>query len=91
MTKAKRRGSGPQITLTEGAIRIAWADRRLTILPSAQLPDAEEPADFVVDLDQIVAWDAPHEGAEITIEELQVIVQAIEGEFEKLGLIVELD
>jgi Immunity protein 74 len=36
-------------------------------------------------------WDAPHDEVEIEVEELQKIVQAIEEEFDKLGLVVEFD
>jgi hypothetical protein len=87
---ATRRG-GPRITLTEGAIRILWTDKVLTILPAAQLPDSEEAIDFVIDMDQIMTWDPPHQGVEIGVEELQIIMQAIEADFEKLGLVVAFE
>ena len=83
--------SGPKITLTEGAIRVAWAGRVLTILPAAALPDVEDPADFVIDMDQILTWDPPHDSDEIDVAELQAITEAIEAEFEKLGLIVAFE
>ena len=51
----------------------------------------EDPADFTVDLDRILSWDAPHDEIEIEIKELQKILQAIEEEFEKLGLVVAFD
>ena len=86
-----RGGRGPQITLTEGAIRVTWAERVLTILPAFALPDVEEPADFVIDMDQIVSWDPPHEADEISVEDLQAITQAIKAEFDKLGLIVAFE
>lgn len=88
---AKRRGAEPRITLTEGSIRIHWAERMLTILPAPSLPNAENPADFIVDLDSILTWDAPHDEIEIEVEDLQKIVEAIEEEFEKLGLVVEFE
>jgi hypothetical protein len=88
---AVRRGSGPRITLTEGAIRVLWGERVLTILPASALPDVEEPADFVIDMDQILSWDPPHEADEIGVEDLQAIAQAIEAEFEKLGLVVAFE
>jgi hypothetical protein len=87
---AKRSG-GLHITLTEGSIRVIWADKVLTIMPAAQLPDAEEPADFVVDMDQILSWDPPHDAIEIGVEELQAITQRIEAEFEKRGLVVAFE
>ncbi len=88
---ATRQGGGPRIALTEGAIRVTWAQRVLTILPASALPDVEEPADFVVDMDQILSWDPPHEADEIGVEDLQAIAQAIEAEFERLGLVVAFE
>jgi Immunity protein 74 len=79
------------ITLTEGSIRVQWGDRILTILPVSTPPNTEDPADFTVDLDSILTWDAPHDEIEIEIEELQKITKAIEEEFEKLGLVVEFE
>jgi hypothetical protein len=81
----------PRIILTEGSIRVHWGARILTILPASSQPNAEDAADFTVDLDEILTWDAPHDEIEIEIEELQKITQAIEDEFEKLGLVVEFD
>ncbi|WP_036258465.1 Imm74 family immunity protein [Methylocapsa aurea] len=88
---AKRRGAEFQITLTEGSIRVRSAERVLTISPAPSLPGEDDPADFIVDLDSILCWDSPHEDVEIEVEELQRIVQAIEAEFERLGLAVEFD
>jgi hypothetical protein len=85
-----RRG-GPQIILTEGAIRVVWGERVLTILPAPALPDVREPADFVIDMDQIVSFDPPHESEEIGVEQLQAIAQAIEAEFDRLGLVVAFE
>lgn len=84
-----RPGHEPRITLTEGSIRVHWGSRLLTILPAPPQPGTEDPADFTVDLDSILNWDAPHDEIEIEIEELQKITKAIEDEFEKLGLVVE--
>lgn len=81
----------PRVTLTEGSIRIHWGARILTILPALSQPNAEDPADFIVDLDSILMWDAPHDEIEIEVEELQKIAKAIEDEFEKLGLVVEFE
>lgn len=82
---------GPQIILTEGALRVVWGARVLTILPAPALPDVEEPADFVVDMDQIISFDPPHEAEEISVEQLQTIAEAIEAEFERLGLVVAFE
>jgi hypothetical protein len=81
----------PSITLTEGAIRVHWGDRILTVLSASSPPNAEDPADFTVDLDSILTWDAPQDEIEIEIKALQKIVKAIEDEFEKLGLVVAFD
>ena len=86
-----KRSEEPRITLTEGSIRVHWGARILTILPAWSPPKAEDPADFTVDLDSILTWDAPHGDIEIEVAELQKIAQAIEQEFEKLGLVVEFD
>lgn len=87
----KRRDLEPRITLTEGSIRVRRGERILTILPMPNPPNAEDPSDFMVDLDSVLNWDPPHEDIEIEIAELQKIVQAIEAEFEKLGLVVAFD
>jgi hypothetical protein len=81
----------PRITLTEGSIRVHWGARVLTILPASTAPNTEDPADFTVDLDGILTWDAPHDEIEIEVTELQKIAKAIEEEFEKLGLVVEFE
>jgi hypothetical protein len=85
------RRAGPQIILTEGAVRVLWGERVLTIRSAPALQDMEEPADFVIDLDQIVSFDPPHEAEEISVEQLQAIAQAIEAEFDRLGLVVAFE
>jgi hypothetical protein len=85
------RRAGPQIVLTEGAIRVHWGERVLTILPAPALQNVEERADFVVDMDQILSFDPPHEAEEISVEQLQAIAQAIEAEFDRLGLVVAFE
>jgi hypothetical protein len=74
--------------LTEGSIRVTLADKVLTITSGANPPDAEEIADFVVHLDDILHWDAPHDTEEVEIDDLQRIVELIEAEFGKRGLTV---
>lgn len=85
------RRAGPQIILTEGAVRVLWGERVLTIRSAPALQDVEEPADFVIDMDQIVSFDPPHEAEEISVEQLQAIAQAIEAEFDRLGLVVAFE
>jgi hypothetical protein len=87
-----RRGRGRiSIALTEGAFRVTSGKKTLTIYPTADLLGAEAPADFVIRLDEILVWDAPHQDSEIEIEELQKIVEAISEECDRLGLVVEFD
>lgn len=85
------RRRGPHITLTEGAIRVTWSGRVLTILPGVALPNVEDRADFVIDMDQILSFDPPHDSDEVSVEELQAITQAIEAEFDRLGLVVAFE
>lgn len=87
-----RRGRGRlTVALTEGAFRITWGDKSLTIFPAPDQPSAETPADFVIHLDEILMWDAPHQDDEIPIEDLQQIVEAISDECERRGLTVEFE
>jgi hypothetical protein len=87
----KRRQAGLIVELTEGSLRIKSQEKVLTLISAQNPPDAEELTDFIVSLDDIAHWDAPHENVEINIEFLQKIVQAIEVEFDKLGLKVEFE
>lgn len=87
----KKRGDRPEVELTEGAIRVSWKGRVRTILPTAKPPDAEDEADFFVDLDDIVCWDAPNDETEIEMHELQRILEAIDETFDRMGLVVAYD
>ncbi len=83
----------PRLTveLTEGAFRVTYGPKSLTIFPSADFPGAAEPADFVVRLDEILNWDPPHEDSEIGVEDLQKIASAIGAECDKRGLTVAFE
>ena len=85
---SRKRGDKPEVELTEGAIRVVWKGRIRTILPSPPPPSAEEAADFIVNLDDLVCWDAPDEDTEIEMTELQQILEAIDDAFDRLGLSV---
>ncbi len=87
----RRRGAAPQITLTEGSIRVLWDDKVLTIANASTLSDGRDQADFIVDLDAILSWDAPHDADAIEVADLQKIVQAIEALFDRLGLVVAFE
>ena len=85
---SKKRGDKPEVELTEGAIRVVWRGRTRTILPSSPPPNAEEAADFTVNLDDLMCWDAPDDESEIEMAELQIILEAIDDAFDRLGLSV---
>ena len=86
-----RRKPAIEVEITEGAIRVRLAGRALTITASAPPPDAEAAPDFIVRLDDIEHWDAPHEEFEIDVQELQLLLGAIEDECDRHGLSVEFD
>jgi hypothetical protein len=83
---ARRRGDRPQVELTEGAIRVVWRGRTRTILPAPAPTNAEDAADFTVSLDDLVCWDPPDDETEIEMTELQIILEAIDEAFDRLGL-----
>ncbi len=87
----RKRGDKPEIELTEGAIRVIWRERIRTILPAPAPTNAEEAPDFTVALDDLVCWDPPNDETEIAMTELQIILEAIDEAFEKLGLSVEYE
>ena len=80
-----------EVEITEGAIRVRHAGRSLTIAATAPPPDAEDSPDFILRLDDIEHWDAPHDETEIEVEELQLVLSAIEDECDRHGLSVEFD
>ncbi len=86
-----RRGQAIEVEITEGAIRVRCADKALTISNMPPPADFDEDADFFVRLDEIEHWDAPHDDTIIEIEELQRILEAIEDQVERHGLIVVFD
>lgn len=86
-----RRKPAIEVEITEGAIRVRHAGRTLTIAAASPPPDAEGSPDYIVRLDDIEHWDAPHDEAEIDVEELQLVLAAIEDECDRHGLSVEFD
>jgi hypothetical protein len=82
-----RRRGRIEVEITEGAIRVKYADRVLTIANALPPADFEEEADFYIRLDELEYWDAPHQDELIEVEELQGILEAIEEQVEKHGLI----
>jgi len=88
---ARRNRARLSVALTEGAFRVTYGKKVVTIFPTPDLLEAETPADFVIRLDEILTWDAPHQEIEIEIEELQKIVEAISDECDRMGLSVEFE
>jgi hypothetical protein len=86
-----RRGSGYQVEMTEGAIRVRRDGKTLTIPASPPDAESDEDADFVVRLDDLDHWDAPDDETSIEIEELQKILDAVERQLEKHGLSVDFE
>ncbi|WP_294534952.1 Imm74 family immunity protein [uncultured Rhodoblastus sp.] len=82
----RKRGDKPQVELTEGAIRVVWRGRTRTILPAPAPTNAEDAPDFTVSLDDLVCWDPPDDDTEIEMTELQIILEAIDDAFDRLGL-----
>jgi hypothetical protein len=90
-TPARRGRARLNVALTEGAFRVTNGKKTLTIFPAADLPNAQNPADFIIRMDEILMWDAPHQDCEIGIEDLQKIMEAIGDECERRGLVVEFE
>lgn len=88
---ARRGRARLTVALTEGAFRVTYGKKVLTIFPAPDLPEAETPADFVIRLDELLTWDPPDQDSEIEIEDLQKIVEAISEECERRGLVVEFE
>ena len=86
-----RRANNIEVEFTEGAIRVDFAGRKVTIKTAAPEADASDEVDFVVLLDEIVFWDPPDDDKPIEIDELQKILAAIEKQMEKHGLNVDFD
>ena len=86
-----RRKPAIEVEITEGAIRVRFAGRILTITASVPPPDAEDAPDYIVRLDDLENWDAPHDEIEVDVEELQLLLAAIEDECDRHGLSVEFD
>jgi len=86
-----RRGPAIEVEVTEGAIRVRREGRTLTIPAGPPAPDSDDEADFVVRLDAIEHWDAPHDDTPIDIVELQKILEAVEEQAARHGLTVEFE
>lgn len=86
-----RRGPPLKVEITEGAIRVTCRARQLTLRAVAPPPDAENAPDFLIHLDDIEFWDAPDDTEEISIDDLQRILDAIEAECDNHGLSVEFE
>ena len=83
-----RRGTSIEVEITEGAIRVRNGGRVLTITNTRAPLDGDEDADFLIHLDEIEHWDAPDDETPIDVTDLQKILEAIENQVEKHGLVV---
>jgi hypothetical protein len=83
-----RRLASVEVEITEGAIRVRSGGRVLTIPSTGSPVEGDEDADFLVRLDEIDHWDAPDDETPIDVEDLQKILEAIEKQVEKHGLVV---
>lgn len=86
-----RRIGAIEVELTEGAIRVRFNERTLTIPIAPPDADSPEEADFLVRLDDIESWDAPDDETPIAIEELQRVIDAIELHLDRRGLVADFD
>jgi hypothetical protein len=86
-----RRANAIEVDMTEGAIRVRQSGRTLTIPIAPPDQDSPDDADFLVRLDDIESWDAPDDETPIEIEELQRILDAIESQLDRQGLVVDFD
>lgn len=86
-----RRAPAIAIEITEGAVRVRHGERTLTLTPAAAPPEADSAPDFVLPLDDMTYWDAPHDEEEIEIALMPAILAAIERECDRHGLSVEFD
>ena len=86
-----RRSAAIEVEMTEGAIRVRQGGRTLTIPIAPPGADSPEDADFLVSLDDIENWDAPDDDTAIDIEALQQILDEIEAQLDRLGLVVDFD
>lgn len=84
----RHRRSRFTIELTEGAFRVSCGPKCLTVFPAARLPEMAAPADFLIRLDEILNWDAPHEDCEVEADDLRKIASEIVAECERRGLTV---
>ncbi|MDE2579563.1 MAG: hypothetical protein KGL46_12200 [Hyphomicrobiales bacterium] len=82
-----RRRAQYEVEITEGAVRVRHGER----VASVQVSAGDEDADFVVRLDELSHWDAPHQDEDIEIEELHRILLAIEEQCERHGLNVAFE
>jgi hypothetical protein len=80
------------VTIIDGAIRVAQNERTMTIRVCINDFDEEDDdTDAIVYLDDITGWDPPHDKDKFEIDDLQKLLQAIENAFAQHGLGVMFD
>lgn len=79
------------VIATVDLLKVHYFDRTLTIKLETLNDEASNYSNFLIKLDEIEYWDAPHNTKTISIVELQKILDAIEIEAEKTGKIIEFE
>jgi hypothetical protein len=82
--------SAIDVEITEGAIRLRYGARILTLRPRFSTEDSDD-ADLIVDLDEIAFWDAPHDEEEVPIELMPKLTEAIERQCDAHGMSVAFE
>jgi len=81
-----------EVVLLDGALRVTYGERSMTIRCCVNDFDEEDDdTDVIIYLDDITMWDPPHEKDKFEIDDLQQLLQAIERAFARHGLGVVFD
>ena len=86
-----RRGGSIEVEVGGDAFRVRAFGRLVTVPFTPAPEEAQDEADMLVSLDEIEHWDAPDDEAEIELEELGRILEAIERECDKRRLVVAFE
>ena len=84
-------GSGKMNTDVFETHMIVTLGRKTALVPVVHEPEGEDGPDFLILLDDVTHWQAPHADEDISLEDLAKITELIERDCEKLGLDVEFE
>lgn len=82
-----KRRRGPEVVWNDEGLRVTRQGKCLTI----RVGPATDEADVLIELDDITHWDPPDEETEISIDDLNEILAAIEAEADERGLSVAFE